>query len=178
MFVLENVNRSAAFLRTFKTLYLLYSLGRTGSAYITVLIAVERYLVVVHYFKVKSWFESHYPKLVLRIWMLLIFVINLPWWLTDGVEVLENGNKGSGPLSQFSAIFVRSSFGEFYATHKFWNVLHAFFDFGLPLPLLLLTNGLLYRFVSVYNKQFKKCDLMNLLSCLDFSVEQKSKHSF
>lgn len=127
---------------TFKCTTLLYSLGRTGSVYFTILVAVERYFVVVHPFKAKAWLNSRRPCVITVVWFVLILLINLPWWLNSVIASQTLPWNAKGPLGKYPTIFVSTVFGRIYS--RWLRRVHVFIDFVLPLPLLLLFNGMLY----------------------------------
>jgi len=133
-----------------KAFFLLYSLGRTGSIFMTILITAERYFVVAHLFTARAWLNSRGPLIVTSIWLIFIFLMIVPWSLNSELipGPLRPDEIGTGPLANFPFIYVSTKFSmEIYYCNAFHHI-HDFIDFALPLPLLLLFNGLLYRFVS------------------------------
>lgn len=121
----------------------LFSLGRTGSAYITILVAIERLLVVSHPFPFKMWMTRNRGLFLIVIWLAIILTINCPWWLNVALE--KNLYVESFPnteLAKFPFIFTET----WFAKHVYVKVMpwDTFVDHFLPVPVLLILNGLLF----------------------------------
>ncbi|CAL8141840.1 unnamed protein product [Orchesella dallaii] len=141
-------------LEAFKTLSLLFSLGRTGSIFVTIMIAIERYIAVA--FPLKQWLTNKKARIHLIIVLIIVALVNLPWWLNKSLERNEmfqatdaNGNYTSD-LSRFPYIYKSSYFAN--KIYRKFVLYHMLIDFASPFPLLLIFNGLLYRSIYISNK--------------------------
>ncbi|ODM88978.1 FMRFamide receptor [Orchesella cincta] len=149
--ILDNVNRSKAILCVFWVTALLYSLGRTGSVFTTILVSIERYLVVVYPFRARIWLSGRRSLVLISVWLLGIILINIPWWL---VSVLVDTNLDKfpkGKLSKYPYIYVATNFST--GIYTWLRPIHDFVDFVMPLPLLLIFNALLFRSIYNWNKR-------------------------
>lgn len=113
----------------------------------TVIIAVERYLVLVFPLKANEWFTRERIRLMAIFTMLFSCFMSFPRF--SSIYIRENDasvGKFVPGMENFKWIFFPTRL------EYFWYVsLAGFFDavdFWLPLPLLLLFNGLIYMHVS------------------------------
>ncbi|CAL8072576.1 unnamed protein product [Orchesella dallaii] len=149
--ILDNVNRGKVILYLLQFVGLLHSLGRTGSVFITILVSIERYLVVAYPFQAKIWLAGRRSRGIIFVWLFGIILINIPWWL-NAVIVNTNLKKfPKGQLSKYPYIFVATNFAT--GVYTWLRPFHNFVDFVLPLPLLLVFNGLLFRSIYKWNKR-------------------------
>lgn len=149
-FYVANVSRTFGTLIVLKVSVLLYSLGRTGSVYVTILVTLERYFVVVHYFWTKSWLTPTRHSVITAVWSVLIVALNAPWWWNTKIDSLKQSGDSNynGPLSGFSAVLRETKFGRDIYQSTWVGPVHGFLEFILPFLVLFVFNGLLYRYVS------------------------------
>lgn len=131
-------------------MYLLYSLGRTGSVFFTTLIAIERYLDIAHYHRTKLWLTTRVRRILAISTLLFVILVNLPWWLNSTYDYVPKELSDEGPLANYHGIIVQTKFAErfYYSKDRKLFHIHLFVDFVLPFPLLIAFNGLLYKYVS------------------------------
>ncbi|CAL8072566.1 unnamed protein product [Orchesella dallaii] len=154
MTILEDSSRSKGSLVSFRSFGELFSFFRTGANYITILVSIERYLVVAFPIRSKSWLSTNKSRIYVLTIVMLAILMNLPWGFTS--TVVENDAKLSPEtsLGKFPFIFQTTKFGKTW--FKKIMSLKLVLDYVLPLPLLLIVNALLYYSIYRWNKN-RKC---------------------
>lgn len=134
------------FLNNYGWISLLFS--RTASQFITVAITIERFLVITFPFATKDWFTPLKTKLICVLVFLFAFLLAIPRltsryvaeniWSKDGFDV---------PAVRDLPYILRSTrLNAIY--YKQLKSAHFYFDFWVPLPVLLILNFLSYLQVS------------------------------
>lgn len=128
-----------------------FSLARTGSSYMTILVALERLLVVAYPLHFKTWMTRSRGLFIVTLWIVIIVTINSPWWLNTSLEKNPYVHKfPETDLTKFPYIFTDTWFAKnIYTKIIPWDT---FADIFLPLPILLVINGLLYYQIYRANK--------------------------
>lgn len=121
--------------------------GRTGAVYLTILVTIERYLVVAFPVKSKAWLTPFKSKIYVLIVLFITFLLDLPWIFNS--TVAKNTYIALSPntsLVNFPYILNGTSFSR-YVYPKI-RMSQLFANYVAPFPLLLIFNGLLYLSVS------------------------------
>ncbi|CAL8072578.1 unnamed protein product [Orchesella dallaii] len=140
--VLNDVYRGPSALKAVQISNAIFALGRTGSVYITILVTIERILVVSYPLHFKLWMTSIRMRTVIGFWLLFIVTINIPWWLNNALVENETWKFPGTELSKFPYIFEDTHFAKhIYTKIAPWDIV---VDSLLPIPLLLVLNGMLY----------------------------------
>ncbi len=116
----------------------------SASSFVTVVIIIERYLVISFPFKFGKWFTSKRTKIITIIAILLpvlLGLIRLPCF-----KIVPNTmNSNITSVQQWKYIIVSTSLYELvYLKFGYIGIL----EFWIPFPLLLIFNGLVYYHVS------------------------------
>lgn len=144
---IENIDRSEGIFTTLKVFSILFAFGRTGSIYITILVTIERYLVIAFPIESKSWLSPLKSKIYLACVIVLAGVLDFPWILNS--TVVKNSYAALAPntsLIEYPYIMNVTQFG-IVVYPKVRYVLLAM-NFVAPFPLLLIFNVMLYKSVS------------------------------
>ncbi len=110
--------------------------GRTGSTYTTVLITIERYLMITIPFKAKLWFTPRATKIMAFSVLVLAILINYPRFVAYGAE--PNEFRDIPSLEGLEYVFRPTSQGKFW--YKTMKGAHNWIDYWLPLPIILVFN--------------------------------------
>ncbi|CAL8125370.1 unnamed protein product [Orchesella dallaii] len=164
LLALENLDRSAAVLRT---VYIALTLGyysRTTSMFLAVIITVERYCVVAKPLRAKEWFTVHKTKRIAIIATVVSLLAQLPRcfdskWTPigeDGVGGILPHHKLPG-YDGYSYVVEYSDFA--YGFYDKFCESYFILDFLMPLPTLVFFNFLLYREVGLSNSNRKKLQI-------------------
>ncbi|KAG4072237.1 hypothetical protein HA402_005959, partial [Bradysia odoriphaga] len=150
--VLGGVSREKAVLRTMFFSGGIFNLAKTGSEYLTILITIERWLVVKYPISFKLWLTRRRSLFVVSIVLLWIILINCPL-LLNFFSLTKNKYYNREPVTSFSKfpyVYDETWFSK-AIFHKLlpWNTI---FDTVLPVPLLLAFNAPLYFEIHKANK--------------------------
>lgn len=155
LFFTENWNRGIVtqYMYYYPLLTVLFS--RSGSAFMTVVITVERYLVVAFPMKFGNWFTTKRTR--------VISVLVLIWALLMALPRCSSAIISRNTIGKYME---RTKFLDYIIVstplEKFWYFdMGGYFDvidFWGPLPLLLLFNGLVYFHVNKQKKSFRIID--------------------
>ncbi|ODM88977.1 FMRFamide receptor, partial [Orchesella cincta] len=149
--VLNDVYRGWFALKAVQVSNAVFALGRTGSVYITILITIERILVVSYPLHFKTWMTSTRVRIILGLWLLFIVIINSPLWLNNVLVENETWKFPGTEMSKFPYIFSDTTFAtEIYSKILPWDTV---IDSLLPIPLLLMMNGILYYAIHKCTKR-------------------------
>lgn len=110
--------------------------GRTGSTYTTVLITIERYLMITIPFKAKLWFTPKATKIMAFLVLVLAIVINYPRFVGYAAE--PNEYRDIPSLEGLEYVFQPTSQWKFW--YKTMKGAHNWVDYWLPLPIILVFN--------------------------------------
>lgn len=145
----ENWDRGRVTLEVFSKSHYFALLGRSGSSFMTILIALERYVVITFPYKAGMWFT--HKRVLFSIFSVTIFSVTMGIPRFSSTYVSENKfSKNISAVKDMEYIIVGTKLGEFwYVTVKgFFNQI----DYWVPLPVLLVLNGLIYKEVSSHNR--------------------------
>ncbi|ODN02204.1 FMRFamide receptor, partial [Orchesella cincta] len=145
----EDWDRGPVTLFLFIYPFLLGLLGRSGSSYITVLITIERYLIIAHPLKSVQWFTATKTKLMTFGVSLLALLINIP--RLTSVTISKNNEWKSVPSFDAKEYIVEAT-----KLEEFWYLnlksIHYQIDMWVPFPLLILFNVLLFLRIKQFTK--------------------------
>ncbi|CAL8072564.1 unnamed protein product [Orchesella dallaii] len=148
--IMENVTRSEATFYSLKLAHVLYTFGRTTAIYITILVAIERYLVVAFPIQSKSWLSPLKSKIYLTIVIFLSILLTMPWILNTSISKTNTAFVPNTTLANFPYILKATDFGiKMYPKIRLFQLI---MNYVAPFPLLLFFNGLLYRSIYMWNK--------------------------
>lgn len=135
----RNWGRGWGVLETFSNAHYFALFARSGSSFTTVLIAFERYLVVRFPDKARHWFTRAKTKIAVVCVAIFSLLMGIPRFSTYAGKVPA---KDIPAVMDVDYLILGTPWGHFwYGTMKgFFNQI----DFWVPLPLLLLLNGLIY----------------------------------
>ncbi len=121
--------------------------AHTGSSFMTVLITIERFIVITFPLKARSWFTQR--RAVYLVLFVLLIAISLNHQKFAGLCLEPNEFQDIPSLHELEYIYRPTIYGRFwYGTMK---SLHNMIDYWAPLPLLLLFNFLSYLKVQIWN---------------------------
>lgn len=110
--------------------------GRSGSVFTTVLITIERFLIITFPFKANAWFTLRNTKILAFIGFLIASLLNFPRFLGYSVEYNENQDISS--IQDLEWVLKATTIGKFSYGTLFG--LHNQIDFWAPLPIIALFN--------------------------------------
>ncbi|CAL8103650.1 unnamed protein product [Orchesella dallaii] len=130
--------------------------AKSGSSFMTVLITIERFLVVSMPTRAPSWFTTGKCKLFSVGVLVFSFLMAFPRYSSVYISTNHIG-RNINSTRELDYIFLPSIF------NKFWYVtMKGFFDqidFWVPLPLLLLLNALLYLQIRKFARNRKNLNV-------------------
>ncbi|ODN02205.1 FMRFamide receptor [Orchesella cincta] len=145
----EDWDRGPETLFLFVFPFMIGLLGRSASSYITVLITIERYLIIAHPMKSVHWFTATKTKIMTIGASILALLINIP--RLTSMKISKNDAWKSMPSLQTREYIVEST-----ALEEFWyrnlKSIHYQIDMWAPFPLLITFNILLYLKIKTFAK--------------------------
>jgi len=152
----ENWNRSRVTIQFFQISNHVFILGRTASLYFSILVTIQRYLLVAVPMKAKTWLKNSRLHCSIALISLLVFSIalNLPWLTKSFVDENEVYNwETNSTLGDFPYVIKRNEdIAEIWG-RPLQDVL-VLLKSIVPFPILLVLNGLLYFSVSLHLLSF------------------------
>ncbi|ODM99855.1 FMRFamide receptor [Orchesella cincta] len=149
----QNWNRGAVTLYCYYIGILTALFAKSGSSFMTVLITIERFLVVTLPTRAPSWFTASRCKLYCIGVLVFAFLMAFPRF--SSVYVGRNYvGKNMNTTMNLEYIILSSPLDEFW-----YVTMDGFFDqidFWLPLPLLLLFNALVYFQIKKFSRRRKE----------------------
>ncbi|CAL8103647.1 unnamed protein product [Orchesella dallaii] len=130
--------------------------AKSGSSFMTVLIAIERLLVVALPFRAPNWLTTGKCKMFSVGVLLFSFLMAFPRYSSLYIST-NNVGRNIKSTKELDYIILPSIYNGFwYVTLKgFFNTI----DFWLPLPLLLLLNALLYLQIRKFTRNRKNLNV-------------------
>ncbi|CAL8072580.1 unnamed protein product [Orchesella dallaii] len=155
--ILENLDRSKPVFQCFRISNIIFSVCRSASVYVTILITIERCLVVAFPMKSKLWLEPTKSLSYLLFALTISLVLNLPWILTSTVAKNDNFLAPNSTLEYFPYIFkdihrVESQVFVNLLPPKLQEALIVL-NYVAPFPLLLIFNLMLHKSIYLWNKR-------------------------
>ncbi|ODM88979.1 FMRFamide receptor [Orchesella cincta] len=148
--ILENITRTEATFYLLKSAHVLYTFGRTAAIYITILVAIERYLVVAFPIQSKSWLSPRKSQIYLSVVILLSILLTLPWILNTTIDKNNTALVPNTTLANFPYILKATGFAiNVYPKMRLFQLV---MNYVAPFPLLLFFNGLLYHSIYKWSK--------------------------
>ncbi|ODM89603.1 FMRFamide receptor [Orchesella cincta] len=148
--ILGNWTRGIAAFFILNFSHRIFLVGRTVTFYQSILISIERYLMVAFPLKSKIWLQRSRRRSIAAFILLIVFsiLLNLPWLLKSFVEENEKVNwKTNSTLANFPYLVKRH---EYFST--IWIRGSQEIMLGLnsvvPFPILLILKGLLYKAIA------------------------------
>lgn len=114
--------------------------AHTGSSFMTVLITIERFIVITFPLKARYWFTQ--GRAVYLVLFVLLLAISLNHQKFAGLYLEPNEFKDIPSLQELDYIHRPTIYGKFW--YQTMKSLHNMIDYWVPLPLLLLFNFLSY----------------------------------
>ncbi|ODN02209.1 FMRFamide receptor [Orchesella cincta] len=133
--------------------FLLSLLGRSGSSYMTVLITVERFLVIRYPIKSGSWFTPTTTKLMTVGVAIFAVLLNIP--RVSSLILSRNDIGRDVPSLHNMEYIIRSTELEEFWYHSLKSV-HYLIDMMVPFPLLIIFNILLFIEIKRFTSKRKE----------------------
>lgn len=141
----QNWNRSQSSMLLYTQGTYLALFAKSGSSWTTVLITLERYLVVAFPLRFSHWFTLRRSRILLFLVLVLAVLLGIPRFTSTYVtENRKFQDFESTKGLPFIILPTRLAFFWFVTMKGFFNQI----DFWVPLPLLLFFNALIYIHVS------------------------------
>ncbi|CAL8103653.1 unnamed protein product [Orchesella dallaii] len=152
----QNWNRGIGTLYSFYVGALTALFAKSGSSFMTVLITIERFLVVALPSSAPNWFTTGKCKLFSVGVLLFAFLMAFPRYSSVYIST-NNVGRNMDRTRELDYIILASIFNEFW-----YGKMKGFFDqidFWLPLPLLLLFNALVYFQIRKFSRRRKSLNM-------------------
>jgi len=159
IFLVENWNRGPLGLYLFYFGTLTAFFGRSGSSFTTVLITVERFLVITFPIKTSNWFTVGKTKLyVFGIFIFAAFMA-IPRFTSFAIDPIERYNiaRDIPSLEGLDYVVQSTSLEEFW--YKSAGGFFDQIDFWVPLPTLLFFHILLFVQIRKFSKRRKELNM-------------------
>ncbi len=117
-----------------------FAFGRSISTYITILITIERFLMITFPLKMGTWLTQRKTMVMAFGTFVWSVLINYPRFVSWCVE--KNDWRDVESLKEIEYVVRPTSQGKFF--YQTLNAMHNNIDFWLPLPTLLFFNLLSY----------------------------------
>ncbi|CAL8072574.1 unnamed protein product [Orchesella dallaii] len=153
LIILENVSRNEVTILFFKAAHILFSLGRTGAICITILVSIERYLVIAFPVESKAWLSPTRSILYILSAISVAILLNISYF--TNTTVIEN-NVSFSPnttLANFPYILNGTEISRKMPHQMKFGLM--LMNYVAPFPFLLIFNGLLYKAIYSWNKNRK-----------------------
>ncbi|CAL8109541.1 unnamed protein product [Orchesella dallaii] len=149
----EDLDRGPVTLFMYYMPFLLSLLGRTGSSYMTVLITVERFLVIRYPIKSGAWFTPTNTKLMTVGVAIFAVLLNIP--RVSSLMLSRNDAGKDVPSLLHMEYIIRSTELEEFWYHSLKSV-HYLIDIMVPFPLLIIFNTLLFIEIKRFTSKRKE----------------------
>lgn len=138
------------------TLYLMFknafNITRSLSVFLTVLITIERYIVIASPFQSKFWLDGSTHPWKARVPIIIVFstsiLLNIVWIIKTNLVKNHHFDENfdeSLDIDEFERFPYLIERNEWVGRSIQWTIL--FVDYLLPFPVLLIFTGLLYKSV-------------------------------
>ncbi|CAL8073947.1 unnamed protein product [Orchesella dallaii] len=124
-------------------------LARESSICITLLITVERYIVVTKPLHATQWFTVRKTQVFCAIVVGIVFLLHAPRWFETRWRKIEPSNR-IPPLDGFPYIMEFTPFGHFY--YEVIGPVYFILNYIFPILMLFIVNLLLYRGIKESSK--------------------------
>lgn len=149
VFYIRNWDRGRMTLECFTKSHYFALFGRTGSSFMTILIAFERYMVVSRPVKAAIYITPARVRMAVICTAIFAVLMGIPRFTSTYVSVNIIRHNVS-TAQDMDYLVMDTQLGKFW--HETLSGIVSQIDYWLPLPLLLLLNGLIYREVNTISK--------------------------